>query len=134
MDTTVSMTYMSYLVMRWEIILLDEVDEWFSALDQVTAQLVTAALDLLEERGPMLVRPLVHTLIGSPLPDLKELRPGSVGQTEIRILFIFDPKRQAILLTAGDKAGQWTRWYAQNIPLAEKRYELWLAGHYKEER
>lgn len=120
--------------MAWEIILVDEVDEWFSQLDQSTAQLVTAALDLLEEREPMLGRPLVDTLTGTQLANLKEMRPGSAGQTEIRILFAFDPKRQAILLTAGDKAGQWTQWYVENIPLAEKRYELWLACSYEEER
>ncbi|GHG09310.1 hypothetical protein GCM10017783_22300 [Deinococcus piscis] len=119
--------------MAWEIILLDEVSEWFSDLDPVTEKLVTAALDLLEERGPMLGRPLVDTLTGTALPNLKELRPGSAGQTEIRILFVFDPTRQAILLTAGDKAGQWTEWYDENIPLAEQRYALWLGGHYEEE-
>ncbi|WP_369127661.1 type II toxin-antitoxin system RelE/ParE family toxin [Rothia nasimurium] len=41
-------------------------------------------------------------------------------------LFIFDPEQQAILLVAGDKTGQWTKWYKQNIPLAEKRYEEYL--------
>ncbi len=59
--------------MAWEIILLDEVSEWFSDLDPVTEKLVTAALDLLEERGPMLGRPLVDTLTGTALPNLKEL-------------------------------------------------------------
>lgn len=119
--------------MAWEIILLDEVSEWFSGLDDGTKKQVTAALDLLEERGPMLGRPLVDTLTRTTLPNLKELRPGSAGQTEIRILFVFDPKRQAILLTAGDKAGQWNEWYEQNIPVAEQRYQLWLNGHYEEE-
>ncbi len=54
--------------------------------------------------------------------NLKELRPGSAGKTEIRILFIFDPKRRAILLVAGDKAGNRTRWYRDAIKLAEDRY------------
>ena len=112
--------------MAWEVILLDKVGARFSNLDPVTEKLVTAALDLLEERGPMLGRPLVDTLIGTALPNLKELRPGSAGQTEIRILFVFDPKRQAILLIAWDKA---TEWYDENIPLAEQRYALWLDGH-----
>jgi Phage derived protein Gp49-like (DUF891) len=39
------------------------------------------------------------------LSNLKELRPGSAGRSEIRILYIFDPKRNAVLLVAGDKAG-----------------------------
>jgi len=41
-------------------------------------------------------------------------------------LFIFDPDRNAVLLVAGDKAGQWTTWYRQAIPLAEVRYTTYL--------
>jgi hypothetical protein len=47
---------------------------------------------------------------------MKELRPGSAGSTEVRILFCFDPRRQAILLVAGDKSGQWQDWYKRAIP------------------
>ena len=56
---------------------------------------------------------------------MKELRPAG---TSIRILFIFGPDRQAILLLGGDKAGNWKSWYDKNIPIAEQRYENWLAG------
>lgn len=52
--------------------------------------------------------------------------PGSSGSTEIRTLFIFDPDRNAVLLVAGDKAGQWTTWYGRAIPLAEERYAIYL--------
>ncbi len=44
----------------------------------------------------------------------------------IRMLFVFDPDREAIILVAGDKAGQWNRWYADAIPLAEERYAAYL--------
>jgi hypothetical protein len=54
------------------------------------------------------------------------LRPGSAGRSEIRILYIFDPRRNAVLLVAGDKAGKWEAWYRQAIPLAEERYEDYL--------
>lgn len=70
----------------------------------------------------MLVHPEVETLAGSAVKNLKELRPGSSGRSEVRILFAFDPMRQAILLVAGDKAGEWTRWYQRAIPLAERRF------------
>ena len=114
--------------MPWDILLLDEVTQWYQGLDELTA-----AIDLLADAGPSLGRPLVDTLQGSTLAHLKELRPGSVGRSEIRILFAFDPRRQAILLTAGDKAGQWQAWYAEHIPLGEQRYPRWLAGEYEEE-
>ena len=69
----------------------------------------------------------VHRIADSSLHNLKELRPGSAGKTEIRILFIFDPQRRAILLVAGNKAGNWTRWYRDAIKLAEDRYTRFLA-------
>ncbi len=50
---------------------------------------------------------------------MKELRPGSTGRSELRVLFAFDPERQAILLVAGDKACNWQRWYRKNIPVAD---------------
>jgi hypothetical protein len=58
---------------------------------------------------------------------LKELRPGSKGRSEIRIIFAFDPDRSALLLLGGDKAGSWDRWYRDNIPLAEQLYSDYTA-------
>jgi hypothetical protein len=94
--------------------------------------LVEQAIDRLADVGPSLGRPLVDTLEHSRLRNLKELRPGSRGRSEIRILFVFDPGRQAILLVVGDKAGRWSHWYEEAIPLAERRYADWLAGRYEE--
>jgi hypothetical protein len=76
--------------------------------------------------------PLVDTIAGSTIANLKELRPGSVGRSEIRILFVFDPWRSAILLVAGDKAGNWRRWYREAIPRAERLYETYLIDRKKE--
>jgi hypothetical protein len=42
-----------------------------------------------------------------------------------RIIFIFDPQRNAVLLLGGNKTGD-NRWYKKNIPLAEKRYFEYL--------
>lgn len=75
------------------------------------------------EDGPGVGRPLVDTIKASRLANLKELRPGSAGSSEIRILFVFDPARRMLLLVAGDKAGSWRKWYETAIPLAEQRYE-----------
>jgi len=69
---------------------------------------------------------MVDRVHGSHLHNRKELRPGSTGRSEIRLLFIFDAEREAVILVAGDKAGQWVRWYRENIPVAESRYEQYL--------
>jgi hypothetical protein len=98
-----------------------EVQSWIEALDPVLHARVTAALELLAGSGPGLGRPLVDTIRGSTIANLKELRPGT-----IRILFAFDPWRSTILLVAGDKAGQWNTWYKRAIPLAEQRYDAYL--------
>ncbi|MDH6283958.1 type II toxin-antitoxin system RelE/ParE family toxin [Prescottella agglutinans] len=112
--------------MKCEVVLLDEVEEWYLSLVEAgddDADAVTAAIDYLEAEGPTLGRPVVDKVKGSRIHNMKELRPNG---TSIRILFVFDPRRQAILLVAGDKAGEWQQWYTDNIPTAEERYELWL--------
>jgi hypothetical protein len=86
---------------------------------------------MLAERGPGLGRPLVDTLRGSAIGNLKELRPRSGREVAIRILFVFDPWSQAILLVGGNKAGEWERWYETAIPAAEAAYESWLADEMK---
>lgn len=111
--------------MAWEIVLLEPVESWFLKLcesDPVSASLIERAIDRLAEVGPALGRPLVDTLVDDEMANLKELRPGSRGRTEIRIVFVFDPDREAIFLAAGDKAGKWSRWYDEAIPLAKVRY------------
>ncbi|WAL96835.1 type II toxin-antitoxin system RelE/ParE family toxin [Streptomyces sp. Je 1-369] len=117
--------------MNWQINLHSSVEKWLLALaeeDAVSADLVEAAVDMLAEHGPALGRPLVDRLTGSRTHNLKELRPGSSGRTEVRVLFVFDPRRQAILLVAGDKAGRWRDWYQEAIPVAEARYDEYLAS------
>jgi hypothetical protein len=84
------------------------------------------AIDRLLDDGPALGRPLADRIVGSRLHNLKELRPGSSGAREVRILFIFHPARNAVLLVAGDKSGRWQEWYAQAIPAAEATYEAYL--------
>jgi len=105
-----------------------EVQAWIHTLDEKTTACVFAAIDALAEYGPVLQRPLVDTLTGTTVKNLKELRPGSSGRSEVRILFAFDPVRQAVLLVGGDKAREWSRWYQRAIPLAERRFAEHVAA------
>lgn len=98
---------------------LELIEDWLDSLDDRSVEQVIAAIRVLEERGPNLGRPLVDTVTASRHRNMKELRPGSSGRSELRVLFAFDPARQAILLVAGDKAGNWQRWYKKNIPVAD---------------
>ena len=105
---------------------VDLVDGWLASLDEKSYELVVAALEVLAEQGPSLGRPLADSIVGSTYRNMKELRTGSSGRSEVRILFAFDPARKAILLVAGDKAGNWQKWYRTNIPLADERYRQHL--------
>ncbi|MEW2005268.1 type II toxin-antitoxin system RelE/ParE family toxin [Microbacterium sp. NPDC079208] len=103
------------------------IEDWVMNLDDDTYDQVIAAIELLQEHGPQLGRPIVDTVKGSSYKNMKELRPGSSGKSELRVLFAFDPQRQAIMLVAGDKAGNWKKWYRENIPIADARFAEHLA-------
>ena len=115
------------MAMRWRVELA-VVEVWLEQLDIDSYQQVVAALELLAEHGPHLGRPLVDSITGSRHHNMKELRPGSAGGSEIRMLFAFDPRRTAIVLVAGDKSGEWTRWYRRAIRDADALFDQHLKG------
>jgi len=102
------------------------VQDWLLGLDEDSYEQVSAAIELLGEYGPQLGRPIVDTINRSRHRNMKELRPGSSGRTELRLLFAFDPQRRGIFLVAGDKAGNWQRWYKKNIPVADDLFDAHL--------
>jgi hypothetical protein len=109
----------------WEISLHPEVEAWYLDLcvsDPASGDLIQDAIDQLAQQGPALGRPLVDRVQGSRYHNMKELRPPSSRSSEIRMLFAFDPAREAIFLVAGDKAGSWESWYREAIPLADERF------------
>jgi hypothetical protein len=65
---------------------------------------------------------LVDSVEGSKHSNMKELR---VTQT-MRIFFAFDPRRVAILLIGGDKAGKTKRFYGRMIPVADRIFDRHL--------
>jgi hypothetical protein len=120
---------------EWEILMTTQVESFLDDLyeaDPVSHQLVNQAILVLERNGPAEGRPLVDTVTASRIANMKELRPPSGGRSEVRILLVFDPWRSAVLLVAGDKSGQWSKWYRAAIPLAEQLYEDYLADREKE--
>jgi hypothetical protein len=121
----------------WEILMTSQVESFLDGLyevDRDTHRLVNQAILVLERNGPSEGRPLVDSITASQISNMKELRPPSAGRTEIRILLVFDPWRSAILLIAGDKSGQWKRWYREAIPEAEQLYATYLKEREEEIR
>lgn len=117
----------------WEVD-LGLIEAWIDTLDKETVTDIFFALERLQRVGPTLGRPLVDTITGSRVSNMKELRPPSPKGSEIRILFAFDPKRMAIMLVGGDKAtgkgkkDKWSGWYKKAIPEAERLWEEHLKG------
>ena len=123
--------------MEWEILMTSQVDEFLEnlyAADRESHRLVNQTILVLERNGPAEGWPLVDSITASRLSNLKELRPPSAGRTEIRLLFVFDPWRSAVLLVAGDKSGQWRQWYREAIPEAEQLYDTYLKERQEESR
>ena len=63
---------------------------------------------------------------------MKELR-GKAGESFLRVLYAFDPRRTAILLIGGDKSGN-DHWYEKFVPIADRLFDEHLAGLKKEDR
>ena len=99
--------------------------EYEELLEPVQDELV-ASLVPLREFGPALGRPDVDTLNDSRFSNMKELRFRADGGVW-RVAFAFDPRRNAILLVAGDKSGVSEKtFYKRLIDKADKRYRQHL--------
>jgi hypothetical protein len=114
----------------WEVEVTDEFLVWWSTLTIDQQEAVTDRIDVLMERGPDLGRPIVDRIHASRHQSMKELRAAKGGA--LRVLFSFDPRRQAILLLGGDKSGEWNDWYEWAVPLADDLYDAYLEELKKE--
>jgi hypothetical protein len=115
----------------WAVEFTDQFGDWWETLTAAEQFSIDNAVQLLEQHGPALGRPLVDTIRGSAFPNMKELRPSSGNN---RILFAFDPRRIAILLIGGNKTNLWTEWYEVMIPVADRLYTEHLAELEREGR
>lgn len=106
-----------------EVLGTAEFEEWFLGLGSNDARAVVRGVGLLEAKGPALGFPYSSALSGSHYA-LRELRVQSSGRP-LRIVYAFDPERQAVLILGGDKTGD-GRFYVWAIPKAEAIWERYL--------
>jgi hypothetical protein len=112
--------------MAWIVRLADSFEDEFEALPESVQEELLARAKLLEEYGPSLGRPWADTLKGSDHANMKELRFDAADGVW-RVAFAFDPKRQAILLVAGDKSGgSQAKFYKRLLNTADERYAAHL--------
>jgi Phage derived protein Gp49-like (DUF891) len=109
----------------WGVKATGEYAVWFTALikDDLASAIQVAPSGRGTAGGGTRARPAAgRPDPGQQAPSPQGTAAGSTGRSEIRVLFAFDPARSALLLTGGDKAGNWQRWYRENIRLAEQLY------------
>lgn len=110
--------------MTWNVEYTDELDHWWSSLDEAEQESVAASVGLLEALGPNLGFPHSSGIEGSKHGHMRELRVQHQGRP-YRVLYAFDPRRAAILLLGGDKTGD-DRWYVVQVPIADRLYDQHL--------
>jgi hypothetical protein len=109
--------------MSWNVYFHPKFEAEFQELAEAIQDQLLAMLVPLRTRGPLLGRPEVDTLNGSSFANMKELRFKAEGGVW-RVAFAFDPKRDAILLVAGDKSGGSEKtFYRRLIEKADKRFK-----------
>jgi hypothetical protein len=108
----------------YEVNYTEEFGDWWETLTMEQQEDIDARVRLLEEFGPALGRPTVDRIHMSAFQNMKELRCSSDGA--LRVLFAFDPRREAILLLGGNKAGHWGAWYEGAVPKADELYAQYL--------
>jgi hypothetical protein len=108
----------------------DEFGRWWDTLPLAAQEAIAHDVEVLGHVGPALGRPLVDNVRLSRHANMKELRTQH-RRSAFRILFAFDPRRSAILLMGGDKAGN-SRFYAQAVREADHLYDKHLETLRKE--
>jgi len=104
--------------------LIVRIAKWYASIDIDAQEDIYTIVGILKELGPALGRPYVDTISESKHKNMKELRIQSKGRP-FRVLFAFDPNRNAILLIGGDKTGK-KRFYKEIIPKADVLYNDYL--------
>lgn len=107
-----------------EVVVGNEFRDWYGALDVSDQDAVRRVVNLLEHRGVGLGEPYSSAIVGSR-HALRELRVQSHGRP-MRVFYAFDPRRQAVLLIAGNKTGH-DRFYEVFVPKAERIWDEYLA-------
>ena len=117
--------------MAWEVEVTEEFKSWWNGLTEDEQVSVGTTVGLLIEEGPNLSFPHSSKINGSRHSAMRELRVQHQGRP-YRVLYIFDPRRVAILLVGGDKTGD-DRWYEKNVPHADRIYDQSLKELQEEE-
>lgn len=106
--------------MHWRVIFHHQFKEELRNLRNSVKDKLLKVTDMIATEGPSLGRQYVDTFNGSKFDNLKEIR-FKVPDGEWRFAFIFDPRRNAVILVPGNKSGIEKRRFIRNLSLLQKR-------------
>ena len=115
---------MEYYIFVWNVEYTDEFNEWWETLDEKEQDAIDRSVMLLEDQGPSLSYPHSSDIRQSRHGNMRELRSQCKGHP-LRTFYAYDPRRSAILLIGGDKAGN-NNFYDEMVPKADKIYDEYL--------
>ena len=107
--------------MAWDVEYTDEFEVWWEGLDADEQESIAASVELLERLGPQVPFPHSSGIQQSRHGRMRELRVQHQGRP-YRVFYAFDPRRMAILLIGGDKAGD-DDFYDRVVPIADRLYD-----------
>jgi hypothetical protein len=114
-----------------EIITTDEFSDWFCELGDDQAKAIVHVVEILRLKGTTLGHPYSSAIKGSRYP-FRELRSQRYASA-LRVIYAYSPEQNAVLLIAGDKAGN-PRFYKEIIPKAERIWQQYLKERAEESR
>jgi len=106
-----------------QVIYTDEFRKWMHSNNKVVQIKLIMVIGILRQHGVTTPFPYSSRLFGTQY-NFRELR-AEVNDRAYRMIYTFDPKRNAVMLLGGDKTGE-KRWYEKSIAKAEKLYEKYL--------
>ena len=112
--------------MATTILVTHEFQDWYEDLSLQEQLSVERYVEMLAMAGASLTFPYSSGIKNSRFPSMRELRIQHAGRP-YRVLYAFDPARQAILLVGGEKTGN-DRWYESAIKLADRLLDEYLLG------
>ena len=106
-----------------QVLATDEFRDWYLDLSAPEADSVTISVERLEQLGVALGHPHSSEIKGTSYA-MRELRIAA-GHSPLRVFYAFDPRRDAVLLLGGSKAGN-KRFYRDFVSRAAAIWERYL--------
>jgi hypothetical protein len=103
----------------WEVYFTEAAERWLMELDDVRHHHRGG-------RSPRGAWPGARPSDRGQHQGLAASQHEGAARRALRALFVFDPGRRAVVLIGGDKGGDRSAWYEQNVPMADDLYDAYL--------